>query len=174
MKLKKVIISGLASVVLLGIPTQTFAASNTANNVSDTITAHEVEETSNIIEQIDLTEDDFGLSSELLNEARNSQSLDTEEKAVFNETVDQPLKDTFVSIYSVTATVAAVVGIVSASMAIVKGGHSLGKYAAKQAKVRLGLTAKQYKSKRLAYRSAITVAFGWTVALGFDDYFYGV
>lgn len=59
-------------------------------------------------------------------------------------------------------------------MAIVKGGHSLGKYAAKQAKVRLGLTAKQYKSKRLAYRSAITVAFGWTVALGFDDYFYGV
>lgn len=66
------------------------------------------------------------------------------------------------------------VGIIGGVMGMATGAYNLGKYGARQVETRLGLTAAQYKASRWAYRAGISVAFSPTVALGFDDYFYGV
>lgn len=79
---------------------------------------------------------------------------------------------------AVIPTIAAVLAIVGSAMAIIVGYHAAGKYAAKQAEVRLGLTPAIYKKNRWLYRSGISAGVGGVagplVALGFDDYFYGV
>lgn len=175
LKLKKVIIGSLASVLLFTVPTQTFAASKTANVQADRIESHEVNTDIRVNENdLDLEADNFGLPTDILNEARNTPDLTSEEKTLFNKELNYLEKETLITTYGITGTIASVMGIITAGIALTSGGHSLGEYAARQAEVRLGLTASSYKEHRWAYRSAITVGFGWAVALGFDDYFYGV
>lgn len=107
----------------------------------------------------------------MLNKLRH-ESSDYEEDLTDENT--ENINDGLIRPYSTLVTVGAVVGIISGSVAIVKGSYQLGRYSARQAEKRLGLTAKTYKANRWKYRAGIGATFGVTVALGFDDYFYGV
>lgn len=95
---------------------------------------------------------------------QNKSSLKVESSEIENDISPAPT--------SITAT--AVLGTVAAAITIMGASYAAGHYAAKQCHVRLGLSKKSYKSNRWYYRAAIASTFGFIVALGFDDYFYGV
>lgn len=168
--MKKIIISSMASLALLGGTVQTVGASE-LNNISINQQEAEASEQKKIEKhenKLDLKDKNFGMSEKELNKIRGKAD------PIKNDLIDQEDNDS-VSTYGLTvATVAAVVSIIGGAAAAVKGSYNLGRYGARQVQIKLGVTARQYKANRWYYRAGITAAFGWVVALGFDDYYYGV
>lgn len=70
--------------------------------------------------------------------------------------------------------IGAVLGIIGSVIGLGGSLYAGGRYAARQVEVRLGLTSSEYKKNRNYFRIGITAAFGPALALGFDDYFYGI
>lgn len=91
--------------------------------------------------------------------------IDQELDALFNDKV---------STYASKPGVGAVAGIVGTVIGLGLSVYASGKYAARQCEVRLGLTSKTYKKYRILYRAGVSAVGGPIMALGFDDYFYGV
>ena len=165
--MKKILLVSIAMVMFLSFPIQALATSKTANDIA---------KQESVIDKInkedyDVNEQNFGLSTNILQEIRDTPELTAEEMALIDKKVDELIADG--SIIS-TRSVAAVLGIIAGVIGIGGSLYNVGKYAAKQCKVKLGLTSRSYKANKIKYRVAITAAFGPLVALGFDDYFYGI
>lgn len=67
-----------------------------------------------------------------------------------------------------------IISIITLAAADIRGAYELGQYGARQAVGRGILSRAQYQATPGRYRTAITVAFGPTTALGFDDYMFGI
>lgn len=70
--------------------------------------------------------------------------------------------------------VGVVLAAVATSIEIGRGLYAAGRHAAIECRYRYGLTPAKYKAHRWVYRIAIARFFTPIVALGFDDYFYGL
>lgn len=171
--MKKIIIGIMAPMILIGTTVQTVGASMVSHNdiVENKVKSYEEKVIQEYEHDIDFSKDNFGLPEEVLNKLRH-ESSDYKENPTDENT--ENTNDGLIQPYGVLVTVGAVVGIIAGSVSIVKGLYQLGRYSARQAEKRLGLTTKTYKANRWKYRAGIGATFGVTVALGFDDYFYGV
>lgn len=105
-------------------------------------------------------EQEFGLSQEQMNKI--DKELDKKFGLPGNK-----IKQRSVTIGAIIAIIVSCIGIAGTS-------YKLGKYAARQCKIRLGLSTRSYKMNRWYYRATISAAFGVFPAVGFDDYFYGI
>ena len=168
--MKKILLVSIAMVMFLSFPIQALATSKTANDIA---------KQESVIDKInkedyDVNEQNFGLSTNILQEIRDTPELTAEEMALIDKKVDELIADGSIISTRSVAAVAAVLGIIAGVIGIGGSLYNVGKYAAKQCKVKLGLTSRSDKANKIKYRVAITAAFGPLVALGFDDYFYGI
>lgn len=111
-------------------------------------------------------ESNWGLSQLTLDKIRSGNLSKEEEQ--------QLLKSYTNHATSTRMTGIELAGFIATIAGLVKLSYDGGKYLARQAHVRLGLTPKKYKANRWALRAVVFSRFGPFVAVGFDDYFYGI
>lgn len=158
--MKNMVLIQLLVVIASGVAPSIASASTVTVGSQEQATVPATAITGNIYQE------DFGLSPEILKKIRTGGLTREEERGL-----STPVRD-----LSMTRSLGPVeiIGIVRGVIALGHTAYKGGRYAARQAQIRYGLTPAKYKANRWKYRAAISATFGSLVALGFDDYFYGV